>query len=135
MRTEKTSLALLSSSFFHLFLVVILGALASHALKPLLDEEATTLWQTGLQFHAIHALGLGLLAFLPLKLPGLVKMTVFAGYLIWFGIVLFSGGLYLLALGYKTLHFLIPIGGFAWLIAWAVLFVSSFKAWLQIKQD
>lgn len=133
MRTEKTSLALLSSSFFHLFLVVILGALASHALKPMLDEEATALWQTGLQFHAIHALGLGLLAFLPLKLPGLVKMTNFAGYLIWLGIFLFSGGLYLLALGFETLHFLIPIGGFAWLIAWVGLFIGCFKKLLQTK--
>ena len=111
----------LMSSFLNLFLIVLLGALASHALEPMFSPKQEEYWQTGLFFHAIHALGIGLLAVSMPKPPSVVKTQVIAGILIWIGIVLFSGGLYLLALGFEKIHFIIPFGGISWLMAWGLL--------------
>jgi uncharacterized membrane protein YgdD (TMEM256/DUF423 family) len=53
----------------------------------------------------------------------------YSGWLMLAGIVLFSGSLYLLALtGERWLGAITPIGGLAFLAAWALLVAAVLKA-------
>lgn len=124
---SSLSRGLLSAGSFNLFLVVLLGALASHALKPGMTSLQNEYWQTALFYHSIHALSLILLGLLVQKSPRLLASGKALGALNGLGIAFFAGGLYLLALGIEGLHFVIPIGGTLWLWHWAWL------TWLLLK--
>jgi uncharacterized membrane protein YgdD (TMEM256/DUF423 family) len=110
------------------FIAVALGAFAAHGLKNMLSPELLNTFQTGVQYqmyHALALLGVGLLA---LHYPNnpLLKTS---GYLFLLGIVLFSGSLYVLALsGIRWLGAITPLGGVAFLTAWALLAWSMFRA-------
>jgi uncharacterized membrane protein YgdD (TMEM256/DUF423 family) len=110
------------------FIAVALGAFAAHGLKNILSPELLNTFQTGVQYqmyHALALLGVGLLA---LHYPNnpLLKTS---GYLFLLGIVLFSGSLYVLALsGIRWLGAITPLGGLAFLTAWALLAWSMFRA-------
>lgn len=95
-----------------------LGAMAAHMLKPMLTEAQAANWQTGVQYQILH--GLALLAIGLANASG--RNIRIAVWLFCFGIVIFSGGLYLNSLtGVKALGRVIPIGGMAWIIAWFLL--------------
>ena len=120
-----TRLFLLSGSVFG-FLSVALGAFAAHALKEKLDAYSLGVFQTGVQYQFFHALAL--------LLVGLLSHTVnpegfkAAGFSFLFGIVVFSGSLYLLAFtGVKWLGAITPIGGLGFLVGWVALFLSVLK--------
>ena len=108
---------------------VALGAFGAHALKARLPPDALALWQTAVQYHFWHALGLlaiGLL--IALALPGSMLLR-WAGWLMVAGIVLFSGSLYALALtGVRALGAVTPLGGVAWIAAWVLLAVAAWRS-------
>lgn len=71
-------------------------------------------WQTAVQYHAWHALGL-----LAVGLCAPSGWSKAAGYLLVLGIVLFSGSLYALALGApRALGAATPFGGMAFIFGW-----------------
>ena len=73
-----------------------------------------------------HALALFGVAILSLQFPSSVALRS-SGFLFMLGIVLFSGSLYVLSLsGIRWLGAITPIGGVAFLLAWASL------AWFAI---
>ncbi|BBP43030.1 DUF423 domain-containing protein [Thiosulfativibrio zosterae] len=123
----QTERYLFLAGSLNMLLIIILGALASHALKPQMNIEQQGYWQTALFYHSLHAFTLFLLGFLAQKQPGLVKIWQKLAILNGLGILFFSGGLYVLAMGFQSLHFLIPIGGFIWMIHWGWL------SWIWIK--
>jgi uncharacterized membrane protein YgdD (TMEM256/DUF423 family) len=105
-------------------LAVALGAFGAHALKSRLSPEMLAVWHTGIEYHALHALGLLAVGIVALNLPG-SSLVRWAGWIMLAGIVLFSGSLYLLALsGERWLGAVTPVGGLAFLAAWA-LFVAA----------
>lgn len=107
------------------FLAVALGAFGAHALKSLLDERATAWWQTAVHYHGIHALALLAVGLLALHLPPSKALRT-AGWGFTTGIALFSGSLYLMALsGVRGLGAVTPLGGIAFLIAWAALALAA----------
>lgn len=118
-------LALTSASLL-LFAAVGLGAFGAHALKARLAPEMQAIWQTAVQYHAWHALGLlaaGLLMIVRPDAPG----AALAAWLFIAGIALFSGSLYALALsGTRGLGAITPIGGVAFLAGWLAL---AWAAW------
>jgi uncharacterized membrane protein YgdD (TMEM256/DUF423 family) len=78
-------------------------------------------YNTAVQYHFWHALGLLIVGILALLMPGAVALK-WAGWLMLAGIVLFSGSLYLLAVtGSRALGAITPLGGAAFIAAWAVL--------------
>ena len=80
------------------FLAVAIGASGAHALKATLEaNQTTTIFQTGVQYHSMHALALLLIALLIGQFPN-TKPLRMAGGLFAVGIVIFSGSLYTLAL-------------------------------------
>jgi uncharacterized membrane protein YgdD (TMEM256/DUF423 family) len=85
-------------------------------------------WHTGVEYHLFHALGLLALGFAAAQLPE-SPLIKYSGWLMLAGIVLFSGSLYLLALtGERWLGAITPIGGLAFLAAWALLVAAVLKA-------
>jgi uncharacterized membrane protein YgdD (TMEM256/DUF423 family) len=101
---------------------VALGAFGAHALKGRLHAHATDIYHTAVLYHFIHALGLLIVSVLPKA--GLLSqsMTAWICALLLAGIVLFSGSLYALAItGVRALGAVTPIGGLAFISAWALL--------------
>lgn len=109
-------------------LAVALGAFGAHGLKHTLSEAQLGVWQTAVQYQFYHALALLLVAvLLSFGLP-LAWLKV-SGWLLVTGVVLFSGSLYVLALGGpKFLGPVTPLGGIAFIIAWVTLFVAAAKS-------
>lgn len=102
----------------NLALAVMLGAFGAHGLKKVAGEYAVSIWQTATLYLLIHALGLlalGILQVLGYRV-GRVAQCLQAGVLI------FSGSLYLLALGApRWLGVITPIGGMLLIIGWLLL--------------
>lgn len=107
---------------------VLLGAFGAHGLKSRLSPDLLLVWQTGVQYHFFHALGLVLLGLAFFHLPDSSTLRVSA-WLMTAGIVLFSGSLYVLALtGQKWLGAVAPLGGTAFLLAWGAFAWAVFRA-------
>jgi len=109
---------------------VLLGAFGAHALRTRLAESALSTWETAVQYQLIHALALIAIGlFLRLNPPTVtpVPLTV-AGWSFLVGILLFSGSLYVLALGGpRLLGPITPIGGVAFVTGWIALVVAAFR--------
>jgi len=100
---------------------VALGAFGAHALKARLSADMLAVWQTAVQYHLWHALGLVAIGLLAQHLPASVPVRV-AGWLMVAGIVLFSGSLYVLAAtGTRWLGAVTPLGGACLIVAWLVV--------------
>jgi len=101
------------------------GAFGAHGLKRMLAPDLLAVWQTGVLYHLVHALGLFVIALLGARFGSTLLST--AGLVMLAGIVLFSGSLYLLAAtGTRWLGAITPIGGVAFLVAWALV---AWAAW------
>ena len=105
-------------------IAVIAGALASHA--PGLPSGPTATIRLGGTYHLIHAVALGLAA---LAGRGAARSRAeTAGWLFLAGMVLFSGGLYLLALTDAHIFaYLVPFGGLAFIAGWIALALTGLK--------
>jgi len=109
-------------------LAVALGAFGAHALKSRIPPDMLAVWQTGIEYHVFHALGLVAVGIVAIHLPDSAPLK-WSGWLMLAGIVLFSGSLYLLALtGERSLGAITPIGGLAFLAAWALFVAAVIKA-------
>lgn len=108
-------------------LAVTLGAFGSHVLRAQLPPELLAVWQTGVQYHFYHALGL-ILAGLALAHLADRDAIRLAGWLMAVGIVLFSGSLYAYTLGAgRWLAMAAPLGGGAFILAWLSLAWSALR--------
>jgi uncharacterized membrane protein YgdD (TMEM256/DUF423 family) len=106
---------------------VALGAFGAHALKSRLAPDMLAIYQTAVQYHFWHALGLFALGLLMLQWAA--PALTLAGWLLLVGAILFSGSLYLLALtGARWLGAITPLGGIASIAAWLVV---AWVAWLR----
>ena len=105
-----------------LAIAVAAGAFGAHALKNVLTAERLQTWETAVQYHAWHALGLLLIALIGTQFE--VAVT-WPASLILAGIVIFSGSLYTLCLsGDGWFGAITPIGGVAFIAGWVVLAVK-----------
>ncbi|MSU47131.1 MAG: DUF423 domain-containing protein [Lacunisphaera sp.] len=104
---------------------VALGAFGAHAFRETLAANGTTsVWQTAVLYHLVHAVAL-------LALAGWTDRWPKARWIgrCWIsGIILFSGSLYWLALGGpKFLGPATPLGGLAFLLGWLLLAWSAYQ--------
>jgi uncharacterized membrane protein YgdD (TMEM256/DUF423 family) len=107
-------------------LAVLCGAFAAHGLEARLDAQAREIFETGARYQMYHALAMGLAA---LAMRGdAVPAARLAAMLFLAGIVLFSGSLYLLALGGMAgLGLVTPAGGLAFIAGWLCLAVAALR--------
>ena len=101
------------------FLAVALGAFGAHGLKQTLETQGMLdVWNKAVLYPFIHALAL-----LVLALFGVANRS--AWWLLFAGIFIFSGSLYVMAL--TNLHWLgaiTPVGGLCFLAGWAWLVIA-----------
>lgn len=119
--------SLVSAGAINMFIAVAAGAFGAHGLKQTLSPEMLAIWQTAVLYQMVHALGLLMLGALQQQWNSALLRR--AGWAMLAGIVIFSGSLYALALsGVRMLGAITPVGGVAFLIAWAML------AWDAIRR-
>ena len=109
-------------------LAVMIGAFGAHALKTTLEAtERLDTFETAVKYQFYHSLALLILGLLMMKANHSLFNT--AGYSFIAGIILFSGSLYMLSLtGVTKWGAVTPIGGLAFIIGWAALFIGIIKA-------
>jgi uncharacterized membrane protein YgdD (TMEM256/DUF423 family) len=111
-----------------LFAAVAAGAFGAHALKSKIPPEMMAVYQTAVQYHFWHGLGLLAVGVLIAQRPDSGLLGV-AAWLLVAGVLLFSGSLYALALtGVRGFGAVTPIGGVALLAAWAAHAWAAFRA-------
>ena len=101
------------------FLAVALGAFGAHSLRSTLEIHGMLdVWNKAVLYHFIHAIALLLLA-----LYGAANRGPW--WLLFAGIFLFSGSLYLMALtNLRWLGAVTPLGGLCFLAGWAWLVIA-----------
>ncbi len=103
---------------------VILGAFAAHGLRPLLTADAMMTFETGVRYQMYHAFLFLLIGNMRVN-PAPVFNWIF--YLLIFGIVFFSGSIYMLATNdltawnFKFLGPVTPVGGSLLIFCWILL--------------
>lgn len=105
-----------------LALAVVFGAFGAHALKDRLDAYSMGVWEKAVFYHFLHAMGMLVVTILPRTgtFPEGGADTVC--WLLFIGILLFSGSLYLLALtGTRVLGAITPLGGISFILGWLML--------------
>ena len=109
-------------------LVVIIGAFGAHGLKVRLSVENMAVFQTAVQYHFYHAVGLILIGLIALQMP-ISPYLRWSAWLMLMGIVLFSGSLYALSItNIRWLGMITPFGGMAFTLAWLMLAIGIMKS-------
>ena len=107
------------------FCSVALGAFAAHGLRGRLSEPLLAVFGKAVDYQGLHALALLAVGALLVLRPQ-ARLLHGAGLAFFLGILLFSGSLYLLALtGDRTLGWITPFGGTAFLLGWGLLALAA----------
>lgn len=112
------------------FIGIILGAFGAHALKAILEPDRLASYETGVRYQLYHAL---FLLFLGSTSAVREKARKIIYNLTVFGVVLFSGSIYLLSLqtplgiDLKMFGIVTPIGGLLMIVGWFWLFIDLIR--------
>ncbi|GAB1155880.1 DUF423 domain-containing protein [Paenibacillus illinoisensis] len=112
-------------------LSVAIGAFGAHMLKGKIGADAIAVYETGVQYHMIHAVAL-LIVGLTAGQLGVSSKLKWAARLLFIGIIVFSGSLYVLSItGIKVLGAITPIGGVAFIAGWLLF---ALDVWQRGKE-
>ena len=109
---------------------VIIGAFGAHGLKEVLDAEQLQTFEVGVRYQMYHALFLLFIGLIG-KISEKTKSTIF--YLVFVGVIFFSGSIYGLATNdltgfdFSKIALITPIGGALLIAAWAILLINFLK--------
>jgi uncharacterized membrane protein YgdD (TMEM256/DUF423 family) len=111
------------------FIAVAVGALAAHSLEGAPWQRAREWVDTGAEYQMTHALALLAVAVLCGRAEGAARNWLSAAaWSFLAGLLLFSGGLYTMALaGLTGLGVVVPVGGLTFLVGWAALFYAGLR--------
>ena len=111
------------------FIAVAMGALAAHSLEGAPRRRAREWVETGAEYQMANALALLAVALLCGRAEGAARRWLSAAaWSFLAGLLLFSGGLYTMALaGLTGVSAVVPVGGLAFLIGWAALFYACLR--------
>ncbi|WP_312098003.1 DUF423 domain-containing protein [Niallia sp.] len=108
-------------------LSVALGAFGAHGLEGKIPDKYLETWKTGVTYQMFHSTGLIIIGLLLGKFPE-SSLLNWAGWLMFIGIILFAGSLYVLAVTQiRVLGAITPIGGVAFLTAWLLVIIAVWK--------
>src|SRR5690625_567012 len=107
------------------FISVALGAFGAHGLEGKISDHYIAVWETAVQYQMFHAMGLIAIGIL----IGMTDLSMnVAGWLMFAGIIFFSGSVYVLAVsGISILGAITPIGGVLFLAAWVMVIIGIVK--------
>ncbi|RZK79302.1 MAG: DUF423 domain-containing protein [Pedobacter sp.] len=111
-------------------IAVIFGAFGAHTLKAVIDPAAISLWNKGVEYQFYHTFALLYLSTFARYKNNLINISYFC---FLFGVILFSGSLYILAtrslltLDPGSIGFLTPVGGLLFILGWIMLFLAALK--------
>ncbi|CAM2971855.1 DUF423 domain-containing protein [Paenibacillus sediminis] len=106
-------------------LSVAIGAFGAHILKSHISSEMMEVYHTGVQYHMIHAIGIILIA-LAAGQWGESRKLLWAARLLFVGIILFSGSLYVLSIsGVRILGAITPLGGVSFIAGWLMFAAAA----------
>ncbi len=109
---------------------VILGAFGAHGLKARISVSDLENWKTGVSYHFYHTLALLFLSTVAKYRDSFINIAYYA---FSFGIIFFSGSLYLLSTRSITgfdagfLGPVTPLGGLMFIIGWLFLLLAAIK--------
>lgn len=117
---------LATGSIFMAFAVAF-GAFGAHIVQDMLTADRFAVYQTGVEYHFYHAIGLLIIGTLALiKKPN--RWLTYSSYCMISGILIFSGSLYILTLtDTGWLGAITPIGGLAFILGWIFLAVGVYQ--------
>lgn len=119
--------ALVVTAAVILMIGVAAGAFGAHGLKRIVDTDMLAIWHTAVLYQLVHGLGMLLLALLAAQIGA--PLLGAAGAVMLAGVLIFSGSLYVLVLtGTKWLGAITPIGGMAFIVAWAMVAWAAWRA-------
>ena len=103
---------------------VALGSFGAHFLRSHMHPAAMQIYQIGILYQYIHALGLFVVAWASTQKDS--PRVFWAGVCLASGIVFFSGSLYLLVItSIRIFGLFTPIGGLLFIAGWGLLAASS----------
>jgi len=101
---------------------VAVGAFGAHGLRAALPLQRMTIFETAVRYHIYHVMALFSIALCMALIPERAQELKTPALLMFSGILLFSGSLYVLAMSDLTfLRLLTPIGGLCWIAGWGML--------------
>lgn len=109
---------------------VIIGAFGAHGLKEVLNTEQLQTFEVGVRYQMYHALFLLFIGLID-KISEKTKSIIF--YLVFVGVIFFSGSIYGLATNnltgfdFSKIALITPIGGTLLIAAWAILLINFLK--------
>ena len=126
---NKTFLAL---GAMYALLAVLIGAFGAHSISNIVTPEILQVYETGVRYQFYHAFALLVLGLLGNRCSP--RLATWVGGLFSFGIILFSGSLYIITAIYaanmavpRTIGMLTPMGGLLFICGWAVFLTAILK--------
>lgn len=108
------------------FLAVALGAFGAHGLEGKISEKAIGIWEKAVTYQMFHTMALLVTGLILAKFQS--SGILWAGWMFFVGIVLFSGSLYIYSTtGITAFALITPLGGVAFLAGWALLGYAVIK--------
>lgn len=108
------------------FIAVALGAFGAHGLEGKIPDKYLETWNTAVQYQMFHAAGLLVIGLLAGKISS--PLINWSGWLMFIGIIIFSGSLFVLSVTQiKVLGAITPIGGVSFLAAWVLMIIAAYK--------
>lgn len=120
------SRALLAGGALAMAAGVTLGAAAAHATHGAAHPDAAHLLQTAMMYHLVHGVALVVEGALAKSASSRWLVAAYALHAV--GIVLFCGGLWILAMTGTSLGPVIPTGGVAFIAGWLALANHALRA-------
>lgn len=120
---------IITASIFGI-LAVIFGAFGAHILKDMISSSQIEIWQTAVQYHFFHTLALLFLSTFARFKNNLINIS---SYFFVFGMIFFSGSLYLIALkdvlsiNTSFIGPVTPLGGLFFIFGWMGLLLAAIK--------
>ncbi|MCG2634276.1 MAG: DUF423 domain-containing protein, partial [Gammaproteobacteria bacterium] len=102
-------------------LSVVMGAVVAHVLRSRMSADQLRIFMTAVDYQMAHGLALVLLGLLLVQYPG-ARLLRWSGGLMFAGLLLFCGSLYLLLLfDQRGFGLITPFGGVALIAAWCLV--------------
>ena len=117
---------IISVAAIFMVLAVIIGAFGAHALENEFTADRMQTYNTGVEYHFYHALGLLLVGIIAFHSSS--KQIMWSAILLGLGIFIFSGSLYVLAVtDIRWMGAITPIGGVSFIAGWIFLLLAMLR--------